>query len=269
MKVSSSTNTPVANPVRSAISEWAALKTLVTLPGMHAMQALVGCQKRSRKSLTRSFQLLIAVQTRYNPPLVAAGISILQSAHAPAIRFTTSRYHAPMRRTCGSRWRSFAMQIVIALAGGVLSHAAGAWSNHALGTWPALAAMPELRGIAPVKVERLESFLGAEATGIGELLRAEEQWARQNVPRYPPLPDALAFRADAAAADELRRRFVAAVRINPDSRLALFIQLPPGQGANGRATLRESDVTVLKRTESTSSTPSSPWTSRTWCRWST
>ncbi len=157
----------------------------------------------------------------------------------------------PMRRTRGSRWRSLATRIVIALVSGVLSHAAGAWSNHALGTWPALAAMPELRDIAPVKVERLESFLGAESTGIRELLRAEEQWARQNVPSYPPLPDALAFRADAAAADELRRRFVAAVRINPDSRLALFIQLPPGQEAKGRATLRESDVTVLKRTEST------------------
>jgi hypothetical protein len=51
---------PVASPVRNAISQWAALSTLVTLPGMHAMQALVGCQNRSRKSLTRSLQVLIA-----------------------------------------------------------------------------------------------------------------------------------------------------------------------------------------------------------------
>jgi hypothetical protein len=157
----------------------------------------------------------------------------------------------PMRRTRGPRWRSLAARAALAVASGLASHAAGAWSNHALGTWPALAAMPELRDVAPVKVERLESFVATQSTGIGELLRAEEQWARQSVPSYPPLPDALAFRADAASADELRRRFVAAVRINPESRLALFVQLPPGQGADGRVTLRESDVTVLKRTEST------------------
>jgi hypothetical protein len=102
-----------------------------------------------------------------------------------------------------------------------------------------------------VKVERLETFLVAEAAAIGELLRAEEQWARQNVPSYPPRPEALAFRSDRASPDELVRRFVAAVRINPQSRLALFVQLPPGQGASGRTTLRESDVTLLKSTEST------------------
>jgi hypothetical protein len=156
-----------------------------------------------------------------------------------------------MRRTCGSRGRSLAARIVTAVACGLAGQGAFAWSNHALGTWPALAAMPELKDIAPVKVERLASFLGAEATGIRDLLRAEEQWARQSVPSYPPLPDALAFRADPAAPDELVGRFVAAVRINPESRLALFVQLPPGQATNGRATLRESDVTVLKRTEST------------------
>jgi hypothetical protein len=111
--------------------------------------------------------------------------------------------------------------------------------------------MQELRDIAPVKVERLETFLAAESPGLSELLRAEEQWARQNVPSYPPRPDSLAFRSGSAPPDELLRRFVAAVRINPASRLALFLQLPPGQAANGRAALAESDVTTLKRTEST------------------
>lgn len=134
---------------------------------------------------------------------------------------------------------------------GLIGLPAGAWSNHALGTWPAVSVMPELRGIAPVKVERLESFLAAESTGLSELLRAEEQWATQSVPGYPPRPDDLAFQSRGASPDELVRRFVAAVRVNPASRLALFLQLPPGQGANGRATLLESDVTTLKRTEST------------------
>jgi len=156
-----------------------------------------------------------------------------------------------MSHTRRFRWPRLAARIAPVLASALVGHSAGAWSNHALGTWPALAAMPELRSLAPVKVERLETYLAAEAGAIGELLRAEEQWARQNVPSYPPRPEALAFRSDGAAPDELVRRFVAAVRINPQARLALFVQLPPGQGAGGRATLRESEVTLLKSTEST------------------
>lgn len=128
---------------------------------------------------------------------------------------------------------------------------AHAWSNHALGTWPALAAMAELKDAAPVTVEPLETFLAAESTGLIKLLDDEEQWARQNVPRYAPRPDALAFRPEGAAPAELVRRFVAAVRINPASRLALFVQLPPGVAAGGRPTLMESEVTTLKQTEST------------------
>lgn len=156
-----------------------------------------------------------------------------------------------MSRTRRPRWRSLAARAVSVLMCGLIGLPAGAWSNHALGTWPAVSVMPELRGIAPVKVERLESFLAAESTGLSELLRAEEQWATQSVPGYPPRPDDLAFQSRGASPDELVRRFVAAVRVNPASRLALFLQLPPGQGANGRATLLESDVTTLKRTEST------------------
>jgi len=144
-----------------------------------------------------------------------------------------------------------AVRIASLVAGVLVCGPVGAWSNHALGTWPALAAMPELKAIAPVRVERLETFLNAEASAIAELLRGEEQWARQNVPGYPPRPEALAFSADRAAADELLGRFAAAVRIHPQSRLALFVQLPPGQAAGARATLRESDVTLLKSTEST------------------
>jgi hypothetical protein len=156
-----------------------------------------------------------------------------------------------MIRTRTFRWRLLATRAVSVVMSGLISLPAGAWSNHALGTWPAVSAMPELRDMAPVKVERLESFLAAESTGLRELLQAQEQWARQFVPGYPPRPDDLAFRSGGATPDELVRRFVAAVRINPASRLPLFLQLPPGQGANGRATLPESEVTTLQRTEST------------------
>jgi hypothetical protein len=124
---------------------------------------------------------------------------------------------------------------------------AGAWSNHALCTWQALAAMPGMAAAAPVKVERLETFLAAEAPRLEALLQQEEEWARKNVPRYPPRPDALAFRAADATPAELAARFRAALRINPESRLTLFLQLPPGQGAAGRPTLPWTEVTTLKR----------------------
>jgi hypothetical protein len=156
-----------------------------------------------------------------------------------------------MHRTGRSRRPWLAARVALVIAVAVIGHPAGAWSNHALGTWPALAAMPELRAVVPVKAERLETFLAAEAGAVAELLRAEEQWARQNVPSYPPRPVALAFSAERGSPDELLKRFVAAVRIHPQARLALFVQLPPGQGAAGRATWRESDVTLLKSTEST------------------
>jgi hypothetical protein len=183
--------------------------------------------------------------------LVATGGGDLTVGSDASLARHVDRYHVPMSRTRRCRWPRLAVRVAVVVASGLIGHSAGAWSNHALGTWPALSAMPELKAIAPVKVERLETFLVAEAAAIGELLRAEEQWARQNVPSYPPRPEALAFRSDRASPDELVRRFVAAVRINPQSRLALFVQLPPGQGASGRTTLRESDVTLLKSTEST------------------
>ncbi|MEP7057654.1 MAG: hypothetical protein ABI809_07765 [Caldimonas sp.] len=128
---------------------------------------------------------------------------------------------------------------------------AAAWSNHALCTWPALAVLPQVTAAAPVEVERLEDFLAKEAPALVRLLEDEERWARAHVPVYPPRPDALAFRTDGATGDELTRRFVAAVRINPASRLAPYLQLPPGQPAGSRPVLGESDVTTLTRSETT------------------
>jgi hypothetical protein len=130
---------------------------------------------------------------------------------------------------------------------------AHAWSNHALCTWPALAPLPEVAQAAPVAAERLEDFLAAEAGALVRVLEDEEQWSRANVPTYPPRPDVLAFRAEGADPPELRRRFLAALRINPESRLTLFVQLKPGESAAGRPTLPDTQVTTLKRSDTTRS----------------
>ena len=144
-------------------------------------------------------------------------------------------------------WR-LALRAAIVVGASLAAGTAFSWSNHALLSWAALSVLPEVSGRAPVRVESLSSFLAADPAGLAEVLRAEEAWARAHVPAYPPRPEALAFRADSPA-DERVARFLAAVRINPSARLALYLQLPPGQTAGGRQTLAEADVTVMKTDE--------------------
>lgn len=139
--------------------------------------------------------------------------------------------------------------IVVAAGLACAAGPAAAWSDHALGAWPALAALPEIDKAAPIQVESLDSFLAAEAQGLDLLLRREEAWARAHVPLYPARPDALAFKAGATPA-ELRQRFVAALRINPGMQLNLFIQARPGEPVSGQPTLAWTEVTTLRRASS-------------------
>ena len=131
----------------------------------------------------------------------------------------------------------------------LLSAGAQAWSNHALCTWPALSVLPEVTTHAPVKVETLASFLDADPAGLAKLLRDEEDWTRAHVSGYPARPDALAF--DAGGSSDITARFLAALRVNPNVRLALYLQLPPGRAPGARTVLAENQVTIMKTTEST------------------
>ena len=126
---------------------------------------------------------------------------------------------------------------------------AQAWSNHALLTWPALSVMPELRAVPNLKVETLADFIAAQPAELAKLLQDEEAWARTHVPHYPARPDALTFRAKQADVPH----FLAALRVAPQVKLALYLQLPPGAALNGRTVLAESDVTTLKTSEGSKS----------------
>jgi hypothetical protein len=114
--------------------------------------------------------------------------------------------------------RSAFFLIVTALA----AHPAFAWDNHALGTSIALEALVD--AAPPVRVETLESFLAAEGAGVAAVLDSEEAWARANVPSYPQRPGALAYRAG-----ENRAAFLAAIRVNPNVPMGLFLQEIPGR----------------------------------------
>ncbi|MCD6680555.1 MAG: hypothetical protein LT102_07860 [Burkholderiaceae bacterium] len=156
--------------------------------------------------------------------------------HRPDCRLSTRRcvFSVALPRAVLSAW--------------VLSCAAPAfaWSGHALDTWAALKDMPELARLEPVRVESLDAFLVAQADALGPVLDAAEAWSREHVPAYPPRPEALRF--DAAGAqlpDERRRRFIAALRIAPDVRLALFLKRLSPNDAVGLPSLARSRVSTL------------------------
>ncbi len=120
-----------------------------------------------------------------------------------------------------------------------------AWSEHAVCTYPALSVLPEIKNAPPVRVESLEDFLRAEAKGLVAVLEKEEAWARAHVPEYPPRSDALAFRPEGNQAI-LRENFLRSIRVNPNIRLLLFIQNPPGGAAGARPRLDHKTISLYK-----------------------
>lgn len=137
---------------------------------------------------------------------------------------------------------------------------ASAWSNHALGTWAALKDVPEFAALGPVRVESLDSFLAAQADALERVLDAQEAWSREHVPAYPPRPDALRFVAAGAQTPEaLRGRFLAALRIAPDARLALFLKRVTAQEAEGRPALARAQVSTLADDEGEDADDESPF----------
>lgn len=129
-----------------------------------------------------------------------------------------------------------------------LSSQALAWSNHSLGSLLALRDVPQLA--EQVAVEPLEAFLVAQAPAIERLLDEQEAYAREHFAYYPARPQALRWQA--AATGERRAAFLAALRINPEVRLANFIQQLPGQPAEGRPVLASEEVLVFRKV--------GPWT---------
>lgn len=103
-----------------------------------------------------------------------------------------------------------------------------AWSNHSFAAYRAFEKMPEVANSAPVTVEPLATFLKAQESAIETLLAAQEAWAQSHLEVYPPRPATLAFKASPAQTDEARRlAFLKALRVAPNSKLALYIQPDP------------------------------------------
>ena len=120
-----------------------------------------------------------------------------------------------------------------------------AWSNHALGSQLALQALPELQ--RSLSYEPLEAFLDAQAPAIEQLLDEQEAFAREHFPDYPARPDALRFEAASTPPEQHRAAFLQALRVNPQIRLAGFVQQLPGQVDDGRPRLTAEQVLVFRK----------------------
>jgi hypothetical protein len=128
----------------------------------------------------------------------------------------------------------------------LLPSSALAWSNHGLATYWAFKAMPEIANAPAVKVEPLDVFLREQEAAIQALFDAQQTWARANLASYPPLPQELAFKADASRDDRVRRQaFFAALRIAPNTKFALFIQSDPSAKLDPARSLPYSAVSTL------------------------
>ncbi|MDN3639382.1 hypothetical protein QWY82_11255 [Simiduia curdlanivorans] len=130
--------------------------------------------------------------------------------------------------------------LIFALA--LVSAPAMAWSNHAPGSALALGVMPELAEVQ-VKVEPLEDFLRAQAPALEAHLAEQARFARGHFPQVPEAPASLHFGADAA---DLRTAFLQALRLNPEIKLAAFVQSLPGQAdTEGLPQLGAGDVVIF------------------------
>lgn len=108
----------------------------------------------------------------------------------------------------------------------LLQSPAWAWGNHALLSYRALEASPELVKAAPVAAEPLEAFLQAQAPAIARLLDEQEAWASQEIRDYRPRPEALRL-APGTPPEQLRAAFLRALRVSPKAGFSLFLQLDP------------------------------------------
>lgn len=118
-----------------------------------------------------------------------------------------------------------------------------AWKNHTLMTRAVFPGWTHLE--ETVMAEPLEEFLAREKEKIAHVLKATEEWARTHIQGYPPCPPELDF--SASAERDLRLRFLKALRLNPEMKLPLYIQLLPGESAEGKKTLPRSEVSVLSK----------------------
>lgn len=123
---------------------------------------------------------------------------------------------------------------------------AQAWGNHSPMCYRAFERMPEVANATAVKAEPLVDFLRAQEASIALTLDAQEAWAREHLQGHAPRPDALRFVADARRSDADRRAaFLRALRLSPQTQLALYLQIDPRAPDTTRLALDAAQVSAV------------------------
>ena len=117
-----------------------------------------------------------------------------------------------------------------------------AWNDHTLISYAALKNDDRYSEI--VITEPIERFLTVEKTGIADVLDETERWARSHLEYYPPVPESLRFAS--STEPDILKRFVKALRVNPDMRFPLYLHPAPGTNMQGRAVMPWANVSILK-----------------------
>lgn len=138
---------------------------------------------------------------------------------------------------------SFLISLIIFMG---YSTAAFGWSTHPMIVYPILKTMPELAGAKDVEVKSLHRFLMEEEQGLEHLLRSQELWAREHIKNYVARPEVLDFSATGNP-DDILQRFLHALRINPNVKLALYLHLLPGEKPGDRDTISPHLLTPLSQ----------------------
>lgn len=132
---------------------------------------------------------------------------------------------------------------LLALLAPVLAHA---WANHSPMCYRAFERLPEVANARPVKAEPLVDFLRAQEGAIARSLDEQEAWAREHLKGHARRPEALRFVPDAGRSDaERRAAFLRALRLSPDARLALYLQVDPREPDTSRPPLAASQVSAV------------------------
>jgi len=138
------------------------------------------------------------------------------------------------------------MRPLLALLALLLPTLAQAWGNHSPMCYRAFERMPEVANAAPVKAEPLVDFLRDQEVAIAGKLDGQEALLRERLKGHAPRPEVLRFVVDPKRSDADRRAaFLRALRLSPQSKLALYLQVDPREPDTSRPALEASQVSAV------------------------
>jgi hypothetical protein len=121
------------------------------------------------------------------------------------------------------------------------------WNGHPLLTASALSELDIWDNYPRVEVKSLEQFLLETEDSLLVFLAGHEAWSRAHLPNYAPLPEPLAFRATGDV-DQVRHRFLQAIRINPHVKIPLYLHHLPGQPPTSKERISPTGITIIDDT---------------------